>query len=383
VGTKFDVKNSQPRQERAYDFAADPRSIQVWDPESVGQGKGRQRATSFEVEGARTCSRRNHVGCWPTICAGPRHHRPPRSACGAPPRLILRDSRGRRAGRLFAIPPVLIIPDAGHRKYTGPMRELRTVLAPGMVGLSGPVARASNRIMGRQARRRRSPSQNGSEQGACATDRVLFEGTCGGYPIRPRGAPLHDGSFRAEAGRNRLGAGSGRRAAASRRSCGPAAAALRTRPAAHPFAATNLRSLPFAEIRSRSPWSTRTPSCPQGTGRGRTSGGAARRLRHGKDLEGTPATAGPISTTSFLRACRRAIRRRSAKKGASSSRAGPGPGVAISPARCCVTRPILVLDEALFGAVMPRNEAVIQEAAPFDRDAGPHAPWILAHACRT
>ena len=196
-------------------------------------GQGKARADKLEVE-ARDLFRRTMWVLGTNVLA--RGITDSAIACGAAAALISAP-RASRPARM-ALSALLIILMLGVEIFR-PMRELRTVLHQGMVGLSA--AQGIYRILDDQPARGRcaaGPARQGRWRPTIAFEDVRFS-----YPGTRR--TVHDGlDFRAEAGER--SAWSARRAAASRRSCACCCASTIPTRGRITLGGHDLRSLSFA-----------------------------------------------------------------------------------------------------------------------------------------
>ncbi|HEY4747082.1 MAG TPA: ABC transporter transmembrane domain-containing protein, partial [Steroidobacteraceae bacterium] len=193
---KFDVKNSQRRQKSYASFAAEfLDSIQgLATLKAFGQGKA--RADKLEVEARDLFRRTMWVLATNALARGITDTS---IACGAAAALIYGASRV-EAGAL-SLSALLIILMLGIEIYR-PMRELRTVLHQGMVGLSA--AQGIYRILDDKPGVADAPARRlGDKLHRALAPTIEFEDVRFAYPGTRR--TVHDGlSFRAEAG-ERLG----------------------------------------------------------------------------------------------------------------------------------------------------------------------------------
>jgi len=352
---KFDVKNSQRRQKSYASFAAEfLDSIQgLATLKAFGQGKA--RADKLEVE-ARDLFRRTMWVLGTNALA--RGITDTSIACGAAAALIYGASRV-EAGAL-SLSALLIILMLGIEIYR-PMRELRTVLHQGMVGLSA--AQGIYRILDDKPGVADAPARR-LDKALAPT--IEFEDVRFSYPGTRR--TVHDGlSFRAEAG-ERLGlvgpSGGGKSSIVR--------LLLRFYDPDHGrilLGGHDLRSLPFAEIRSLISVVNQDTFLFHGT--------VEENIRLGRpdasheDLEDAARAA---NIHDFILSLPQGYQTTIGEKGIKLS-GGQRQRVAIARALLRDT-PILVLDEAL-SAVDAENEAVIQEA--LDRLMQGRTTLILAH----
>ncbi len=356
---KFDVKNSQRRQKSYASFAAEfLDSIQgLATLKAFGQGKA--RADKLEVEARDLFRRTMWVLATNALARGITDTS---IACGAAAALIYGASRV-EAGAL-SLSALLIILMLGIEIFR-PMRELRTVLHQGMVGLSAAqgiyhilddkpgVADAPARRLGDKLHRALAPT-------------IEFEDVRFSYPGTRR--TVHDGlSFRAEAG-ERLGlvgpSGGGKSSIVRLllRFYDPDRGRIL-------LGGHDLRSLPFAEIRSLISVVNQDTFLFHGT--------VEENIRLGRpdasheDLEDAARAA---NIHDFILSLPQGYQTTIGEKGIKLS-GGQRQRVAIARALLRDT-PILVLDEAL-SAVDAENEAVIQEA--LDRLMQGRTTLILAH----
>ena len=356
---KFDVKNSQRRQKSYASFAAEfLDSIQgLATLKAFGQGKA--RADKLEVE-ARDLFRRTMWVLGTNALA--RGITDTSIACGAAAALIYGASRV-EAGAL-SLSALLIILMLGIEIYR-PMRELRTVLHQGMVGLSA--AQGIYRILDDKPGVADAPARRlGDKLHRALAPTIEFEDVRFSYPGTRR--TVHDGlSFRAEAG-ERLGlvgpSGGGKSSIVRLllRFYDPDRGRIL-------LGGHDLRSLPFAEIRSLISVVNQDTFLFHGT--------VEENIRLGRpdasheDLEDAARAA---NIHDFILSLPQGYQTTIGEKGIKLS-GGQRQRVAIARALLRDT-PILVLDDAL-SAVDAENEAVIQEA--LDRLMQGRTTLILAH----
>ena len=352
---KFDVKNSLYRQRSYASFAAEfLDSIQgLATLKAFGQGK--TRADKLEVE-ARDLFRRTMWVLGTNALA--RGITDTAIACGAAAALIYGASRV-EAGAL-SLSALLIILMLGIEIYR-PMRELRTVLHQGMVGLSA--AQGIYRIL--------DDKPNVADAPPARLDKALaptieFQDVRFSYPGTRR--TVHDGlSFRAEAG-ERLGlvgpSGGGKSSIVRLllRFYDPDRGRIL-------LGGHDLRTLPFAEIRSLISVVNQDTFLFHGT--------VEENIRLGRpdaSHEELEDAARAANIHDFILTLPQGYQTTIGEKGIKLS-GGQRQRVAIARALLRDT-PILVLDEAL-SAVDAENEAVIQEA--LDRLMQGRTTLILAH----
>ena len=356
---KFDVKNSQRRQKSYASFAAEfLDSIQgLATLKAFGQGKA--RADKLEVE-ARDLFRRTMWVLGTNALA--RGITDTAIACGAAAALIYGAARV-DAGAM-SLSALLIILMLGIEIFR-PMRELRTVLHQGMVGLSA--AQGIYRILDDKPGVADAPARRlGDKLHRALAPTIEFEDVRFSYSGTRR--TVHDGlSFRAEAG-ERLGlvgpSGGGKSSIVRLllRFYDPDRGRIL-------LGGHDLRSLPFAEIRSLISVVNQDTFLFHGT--------VEENIRLGRpdasheDLEDAARAA---NIHDFILSLPQGYQTTIGEKGIKLS-GGQRQRVAIARALLRDT-PILVLDEAL-SAVDAENEAVIQEA--LDRLMQGRTTLILAH----
>jgi ABC-type multidrug transport system fused ATPase/permease subunit len=356
---KFDVKNSQRRQKSYASFAAEfLDSIQgLATLKAFGQGKA--RADKLEVEARDLFRRTMWVLATNALARGITDTA---IACGAAAALIYGASRV-EAGAL-SLSALLIILMLGIEIFR-PMRELRTVLHQGMVGLSA--AQGIYRILDDKPGVADAPARRlGDKLHRALAPTIEFEDVRFAYPGTRR--TVHDGlSFRAEAG-ERLGlvgpSGGGKSSIVRLllRFYDPDRGRIL-------LGGHDLRSLPFAEIRALISVVNQDTFLFHGT--------VEENIRLGRpdasheDLEDAARAA---NIHDFILSLPQGYQTTIGEKGIKLS-GGQRQRVAIARALLRDT-PILVLDEAL-SAVDAENEAVIQEA--LDRLMQGRTTLILAH----
>ena len=356
---KFDIKNSQRRQKSYASFAAEfLDSIQgLATLKAFGQGKA--RADKLEVEARDLFRRTMWVLATNALARGITDTA---IACGAAAALIYGATRV-EAGAL-SLSALLIILMLGIEIYR-PMRELRTVLHQGMVGLSA--AQGIYRILDdKPAVADAPPARLGDKLHRALAPTIAFEDVRFSYPGTRR--TVHDGlSFRAEAG-ERLGlvgpSGGGKSSIVRLllRFYDPDRGRIL-------LGGHDLRSLPFAEIRALISVVNQDTFLFHGT--------VEENIRLGRpdasqeDLEDAARAA---NIHDFILTLPQGYQTTIGEKGIKLS-GGQRQRVAIARALLRDT-PILVLDEAL-SAVDAENEAVIQEA--LDRLMQGRTTLILAH----
>ena len=356
---KFDIKNSQRRQKSYASFAAEfLDSIQgLATLKAFGQGKA--RADKLEVEARDLFRRTMWVLATNALARGITDTS---IACGAAAALIYGATRV-EAGAL-SLSALLIILMLGIEIYR-PMRELRTVLHQGMVGLSA--AQGIYRILDdKPGVADAPPARLGDKLHRALAPTIAFEDVRFSYPGTRR--TVHDGlSFRAEAG-ERLGlvgpSGGGKSSIVRLllRFYDPDRGRIL-------LGGHDLRSLPFAEIRALISVVNQDTFLFHGT--------VEENIRLGRpdasqeDLEDAARAA---NIHDFILTLPQGYQTTIGEKGIKLS-GGQRQRVAIARALLRDT-PILVLDEAL-SAVDAENEAVIQEA--LDRLMQGRTTLILAH----
>jgi ATP-binding cassette subfamily C protein CydCD len=356
---KFDIKNSQRRQKSYASFAAEfLDSIQgLATLKAFGQGKA--RADKLEVEARDLFRRTMWVLATNALARGITDTA---IACGAAAALIYGATRV-EAGAL-SLSALLIILMLGIEIYR-PMRELRTVLHQGMVGLSA--AQGIYRILDdKPAVADAPPARLGDKLHRALAPTIAFEDVRFSYPGTRR--TVHDGlSFRAEAG-ERLGlvgpSGGGKSSIVRLllRFYDPDRGRIL-------LGGHDLRSLPFADIRALISVVNQDTFLFHGT--------VEENIRLGRpdasqeDLEDAARAA---NIHDFILTLPQGYQTTIGEKGIKLS-GGQRQRVAIARALLRDT-PILVLDEAL-SAVDAENEAVIQEA--LDRLMQGRTTLILAH----
>jgi len=356
---KFDVRNSMYRQRSYASFAAEfLDSIQgLATLKAFGQGKA--RADKLEIE-ARELFRRTMWVLGTNALA--RGITDTAIACGAAGALIYGASRV-DAGAM-SLSALLVILMLGIEIFR-PMRELRTVLHQGMVGLSA--AQGIYRILDDQPTVADAPAARlGDRLHWALAPTIAFEDVRFSYPGTRR--TVHDGlSFRAEAG-ERLGlvgpSGGGKSSIVRLllRFYDPDRGRIL-------LGGHDLRSLPFAEIRSLISVVNQDTFLFHGT--------VEENIRLGRpeaSYEELVEAARAANIHDFILTLPQGYETTIGEKGIKLS-GGQRQRVAIARALLRDT-PILVLDEAL-SAVDAENEAVIQEA--LDRLMQGRTTLILAH----
>ena len=356
---KFDVRNSMYRQRSYASFAAEfLDSIQgLATLKAFGQGKA--RADKLEIE-ARELFRRTMWVLGTNALA--RGITDTAIACGAAGALIYGASRV-DAGAM-SLSALLVILMLGIEIFR-PMRELRTVLHQGMVGLSA--AQGIYRILDDQPTVADAPAARlGDRLHWALAPTIAFEDVRFSYPGTRR--TVHDGlSFRAEAG-ERLGlvgpSGGGKSSIVRLllRFYDPDRGRIL-------LGGHDLRSLPFAEIRSLISVVNQDTFLFHGT--------VEENIRLGRpeaSYEELVEAARAANIHDFILTLPQGYQTTIGEKGIKLS-GGQRQRVAIARALLRDT-PILVLDEAL-SAVDAENEAVIQEA--LDRLMQGRTTLILAH----
>jgi ATP-binding cassette subfamily C protein CydCD len=352
---KFDVRNSMYRQRSYASFAAEfLDSIQgLATLKAFGQGKA--RADKLEVE-ARDLFRRTMWVLGTNALA--RGITDTAIACGAAGALIYGASRV-EAGAM-SLSALLVILMLGIEIFR-PMRELRTVLHQGMVGLSA--AQGIYRILDDHPTVADAPP---ARLDRALAPTIAFEDVRFSYPGTRR--TVHDGlSFRAEAG-ERLGlvgpSGGGKSSIVRLllRFYDPDRGRIL-------LGGHDLRTLPFAEIRSLISVVNQDTFLFHGT--------VEENIRLGRpeaSHEELVEAARAANIHDFILTLPQGYETTIGEKGIKLS-GGQRQRVAIARALLRDT-PILVLDEAL-SAVDAENEAVIQEA--LDRLMQGRTTLILAH----
>jgi ABC-type multidrug transport system fused ATPase/permease subunit len=352
---KFDVRNSMYRQRSYASFAAEfLDSIQgLATLKAFGQGKA--RADKLEVE-ARDLFRRTMWVLGTNALA--RGITDTSIACGAAGALIYGASRV-EAGAM-SLSALLVILMLGIEIFR-PMRELRTVLHQGMVGLSA--AQGIYRILDDHPTVADAPP---ARLDRALAPTIAFEDVRFSYPGTRR--TVHDGlSFRAEAG-ERLGlvgpSGGGKSSIVRLllRFYDPDRGRIL-------LGGHDLRALPFAEIRSLISVVNQDTFLFHGT--------VEENIRLGRpeaSHEELVEAARAANIHDFILTLPQGYETTIGEKGIKLS-GGQRQRVAIARALLRDT-PILVLDEAL-SAVDAENEAVIQEA--LDRLMQGRTTLILAH----
>ncbi|HEX9557317.1 MAG TPA: ABC transporter ATP-binding protein, partial [Reyranella sp.] len=356
---KFDIRNSMYRQRSYASFAAEfLDSIQgLATLKAFGQGKA--RADKLEIE-ARELFRRTMWVLGTNALA--RGITDTAIACGAAGALIYGASRV-EAGAM-SLSALLVILMLGIEIFR-PMRELRTVLHQGMVGLSA--AQGIYRILDDQPTVADAPAARlGDRLHGALAPTIAFEDVRFSYPGTRR--TVHDGlSFRAEAG-ERLGlvgpSGGGKSSIVRLllRFYDPDRGRIL-------LGGHDLRSLPFAEIRSLISVVNQDTFLFHGT--------VEENIRLGRpeaSYEELVEAARAANIHDFILTLPQGYETTIGEKGIKLS-GGQRQRVAIARALLRDT-PILVLDEAL-SAVDAENEAVIQEA--LDRLMQGRTTLILAH----
>jgi ATP-binding cassette subfamily C protein CydCD len=352
---KFDVKNSMYRQRSYASFAAEfLDSIQgLATLKAFGQGKA--RADKLEVE-ARDLFRRTMWVLGTNALA--RGITDTSIACGAAAALIYGAMRVESGA--MSLSALLVILMLGIEIFR-PMRELRTVLHQGMVGLSA--AQGIYRILDDQPNVADAPSARLDKMLAPT---IEFEGVRFSYPGTRRA--VHDGlSFRAAAG-ERLGlvgpSGGGKSSIVRLllRFYDPDRGRIL-------LGGRDLRTLPFAEIRSLISVVNQDTFLFHGTVEENIRLGRPE-ASHDELVEAARAA----NIHDFIESLPQGYATVIGEKGIKLS-GGQRQRVAIARALLRDT-PILVLDEAL-SAVDAENEAVIQEA--LDRLMQGRTTLILAH----
>jgi ABC-type multidrug transport system fused ATPase/permease subunit len=356
---KFDIRNSMYRQRSYASFAAEfLDSIQgLATLKAFGQGKA--RADKLEIE-ARELFRRTMWVLGTNALA--RGITDTAIACGAAAALIYGASRV-DAGAM-SLSALLVILMLGIEIFR-PMRELRTVLHQGMVGLSA--AQGIYRILDDQPTvADASAARLGDRLHGALAPTIAFEDVRFSYPGTRR--TVHDGlSFRAEAG-ERLGlvgpSGGGKSSIVRLllRFYDPNRGRIL-------LGGHDLRTLPFAEIRSLISVVNQDTFLFHGT--------VEENIRLGRpeaSYEELVEAARAANIHDFILTLPQGYETTIGEKGIKLS-GGQRQRVAIARALLRDT-PILVLDEAL-SAVDAENEAVIHEA--LDRLMQGRTTLILAH----
>ncbi len=353
---KRDVKNSQGRQKAYAAFAAEfLDSIQgLATLKAFGQSKA--RADKLEVE-AHDLFRRTMWVLGTNVLA--RGITDSAIACGAAAALAL--GAWRVEAGAMPLASLLIILMLGVEIFR-PMRELRTVLHQGMVGMSA--AQGIYRILDDR------PAGGGRAGGAARPSRSIppsLSRPCASA-IPARAAPSMTGSTSAPRSAS-ASASSVPPAAANPRSCGCCCASTIPTPARIRLGGHDLRQLSFAQIRSLISVVSQDTFLFHGT--------VEDNIRMGRPEASTAeveAAAKAANIHDFVQALPQGYQTVVGEKGIKLS-GGQRQRVAIARALLRDT-PILVLDEAL-SAVDAENEAVIQQA--LDQLMRGRTTLVLAH----